>query len=139
MGGPDPDNRRPYPWFASMTEPQQSLKATLRIMGKVRRCLGAHLDADVQFRLVGDAQLAFARLQNDTPRLIVVMNKSAIDMEVKIPLDLWNQVSTSEWVDQLSQSNFHVTNDNLTVQIGANETRWLLPTTDICEGIGTEL
>ena len=136
MGGPDPDNRRPYPWFESMLPPQATLRTHLAAMGKIRRCLGSNLDPNVAFPLVNDQQLAYLRFQDGAPRLLVVINKSAIATDLEIPLDLWKQPEATQWIDQLSLLNFDTVNEHLRLRVGANETRWLLLENDACQGRG---
>ena len=98
--------------------------------------LGCRLDKSVHFPVVNDQQLAFARTEDGTIRLIVLINKGSDEAEVNIPLHQWPNPANSHWADQLSAKRFQPIDDQIQITIGANKTMWLLPKDDVCEGIG---
>lgn len=135
VGGPDPDNRRPYPWFEQLSQSQEKLRSTVARFGKVRQCLGTDMDEDVAFPLTGVNQLAIARFKEGYPRLLVVLNRAEEFATMNLPMDLWKNGASKHWIDQVSGASYYATADKLTIPLAANETKWLLLGTDACEGM----
>jgi glycosidase len=127
-GRNDPDSRRPLPAESAWTDDMRSVRALVTKVGKVRACSGA-LRRGTNRPLVANAELlAFARESPDAAPAVVVVTRSAGNVDVPLA-----GLPQGAWVDALgSGARVEAGAGAVRMALGAHTVLVLVPDGSTC-------